>query len=107
MATSVGQIVFDPVQDSTEHIFFARNIQLTVGHQLFDFMVGQQKKLFGTDDLLEILQSVHVRFGVQLPTAVCVRKTSYTQTIGGVELSQQEFAAGFSHFDHLQDAAGW
>ena len=98
--------MLNPVQNGREHVFLGRDVQLAVGNELFDFLKGQKEELLGGHHLLEILQGVDVRLEVQLFAAVSIGKTSYSEAVGRMQLPQEEFAAGFAHFLHLQDAAG-
>lgn len=68
---------------------------------------GQQHKLFGLGHVHEVLQHVPVGGLEQVAAGVRIGKAPDAQAVGGVELTQQELAAGVSDAIQLQEAGGW
>lgn len=57
----------------------------------------QQHKLLGLGNLYEVLQDVLMGRLEQVAAGVSVRKAADAQAVGGVQLAEEEFAAGISH----------
>jgi hypothetical protein len=98
--------VLNPVEHGREDVLLGGDVQLAVRDQLLDLLERQQQELLGPDHLLEVLEGVDVRLEVQLLAAVGVGEAADAEAVGGVQLAQQELAAGLAHLLHLQHAAG-
>lgn len=67
----------------------------------------QQHELLGLGHVHEVLQHVPVCCLQQVAARVRVGKAPDAQAVGGVQLAQQELAAGVTDAVQLQKAGGW